>query len=557
MAKMYPTRIPEHIIRDKSRSAEIRIYDLLSQQLSDKFVCYYSRPWHRFTPDGQEKDGEADFVIAHPEMGFLVLEIKGGRVTCREGDEQWLSKDRYGIEYRIKNPVDQARNSKYRLLELLKASKDWKSRFITIRHGVILPDNSRPNRALASDAPLELFAFGDDLNHLDDWVASRFCAVDGSAEQHPLGLDGMEALHRLLSTRFELRPHLARSLSDDMKHIERLTAEQSWILDALEENPQMTVSGAAGTGKTILALEKAMRAATSGKRTLFVCFNVALAFHLKEIAGAQENLIVASFHGLCGTMANIAGIEIEKTQSGDFYARILPEALISAIDKKPELLFDTIVIDEGQDFIDDWLDTLRLCLVDSNAGELYVFHDDNQRIFSSENTFLSALPKSSYRLNRNLRNTRAIHKTLTPWYDSRKVIAAGPDGEEVNWIVTRNQQQAYAKASSIVAELVKTKQLAPSDITVLTGLARERCTLFDKNSIGGCKIVRADESADENYIICDTVRRFKGLEAKCVIIVDIDNLLDDELIYVALSRGSLLLYLVGSEADLSRLRGST
>jgi hypothetical protein len=45
------------------------------------------------------------------------------------------------------------------------------------------------------------------------------------------------------------------------------------------------------------------------------------------------------------------------------------------------------------------------------------------------------------------------------------------------------------------------------------------------------------------------------LEAKCVVLVDIDQLIDDELIYVALSRPSLLLRVIGLPADLLRLKG--
>lgn len=230
--------------------------------------------------------------------------------------------------------------------------------------------------------------------------------------------------------------------------------------------------------------------------------------------------------------------------------------MLSAIDKDPELRFDAIVVDEGQDFSDTWLDTLRLCLTDPDLGKFYVFHDDNQRIFSSDSAFLNALPKSQFRLNRNLRNTRKIHEALTPWYDSRKVIAAGPEGEKVEWIKVRHSKQAYAKASSLIAELVKSKQLSPSDIAVLTGLARDKCSLFKNTTIGGCWITNAEQRPDVGHVICDTVRRFKGLDAKCVILVDIDSLIEDELIYVALSRGSLLLYVIGEESEINRIKGN-
>jgi hypothetical protein len=54
--------------------------------------------------------------------------------------------------------------------------------------------------------------------------------------------------------------------------------------------------------------------------------------------------------------------------------------------------------------------------------------------------------------------------------------------------------------------------------------------------------------------VFDTVRRFKGLDRPVVILVDTEGLADAELIYVALSRPSVLLYVFGREPDLARLR---
>lgn len=97
---------------------------------------------------------------------------------------------------------------------------------------MILPDNARPRRPLGADAPLELFAFGNDLRKLGDWVKGRL--TSGEETGAGLGQDGMLALQNILAAKFELRPHLARTFSDDLRQIERLTAEQSWIIDSLE-----------------------------------------------------------------------------------------------------------------------------------------------------------------------------------------------------------------------------------------------------------------------------------------------------------------------------------
>ena len=57
------------------------------------------------TPEGDEREGEADFVVAHPLYGFLVIEVKGGAASRRVDTKEWYSKNRLGITNKIKYPV--------------------------------------------------------------------------------------------------------------------------------------------------------------------------------------------------------------------------------------------------------------------------------------------------------------------------------------------------------------------------------------------------------------------------------------------------------------------
>ena len=82
MAKMIPSRIPELLLSDVKRGAERAVYEALQYQLDDQYTVYWSRPWHRFNPNGTGRDGEVDFVVGHPDLGILSLEVKGGIVSC-------------------------------------------------------------------------------------------------------------------------------------------------------------------------------------------------------------------------------------------------------------------------------------------------------------------------------------------------------------------------------------------------------------------------------------------------------------------------------------------
>lgn len=556
MAKMVPSRIPDLLLNDRKREAERRVYETLEKDLGGDFVVYWSRPWHRFRPDGTGQDGEVDFVVAHPGLGVLAIEVKGGVVSC-DDQGQWRSVSRSGTSYDLKrSPVMQAHDGKHELRKRLAGFTALARRRLNMCHGVVLPDSARPARGFGAEAPLELFAFGNDIGsgRLGDWVREVLGRGAGACDQ--LGPEGMRALHEVVAAEFELRPHLASSLAHDMKSIDLLTAEQAYLLDALAGNRQMAIAGAAGTGKTLLALEKAMRCAGAGQRTLLTCFNNALALYLKRLVGEVDNLVIAGFHELCGKMAAAARVQVPEVRGSAFYADTLPSVLEQALQARPDLAFDAIIVDEGQDFARNWYDALRLSLKDMEEGCLHVFYDDNQRIYGTGQAFTEELPKAMFRLSRNLRNTRSIHQALTPWYDARGVSSAGPKGQPVDWIEVKSKEQAYVAASAFVAELVKTSQLTAAEIVLLSGAARDKCGLFYQAQIGGAVPVSASDPRTANNIVCDTVRRFKGLEAKCIILIDTDQLVEDELIYVALSRPSVLLRVIGLPEDIRRLKGS-
>ena len=139
MAKIYPERLPESVIDDPKRSGERKVY-LALKNLSEKFIVFYSVHWINQAGNWGISEGEADFVITHPDLGVLILEVKGGGIQYKPERNQWYSFDRNGYSYEIKDPVDQARRSHYRLLEQLKSLPGWPQRPLNIGHAVCFPD---------------------------------------------------------------------------------------------------------------------------------------------------------------------------------------------------------------------------------------------------------------------------------------------------------------------------------------------------------------------------------------------------------------------------------
>jgi len=66
-----------------------------------------------------------------------------------------------------------------------------------------------------------------------------------------------------------------------------------------------------------------------------------------------------------------------------------------------------------------------------------------------------------------------------------------------------------------------------------------------------------DQHAEPSKVLLDSVRRFKGLERRAVVLAGIDRLPVEEeqaLLYVGLSRARTYLAVVGSEMVLQRIR---
>lgn len=556
---MFPDPLPEYIRRDPLRSAECRVYDALADQLSSDYTVFYSRPWLGLAPDGREIDGEVDFVVAGPNTGFLAIEVKGGGISRDARTEQWTSRDRFGINHNIKNPVGQARSGKHELLRKLNASDQWQSRYVLARHGVIFPDSAGTTFDLGADMPLRIFAFGEDMRNLRGWVEQRLASPPdpGSHAEGHLGSDGMRALEFILARSFSLRIPLESSLSADDRKIGVLTDEQFHILEAFSDWKRMAVAGGAGTGKTLLAAEKARRLAAEGQKTLLLCFNRPLSEFLKRLLSSPPGPDVYSFHEFCGSMA--AAAQIAVPEAGDrrlFYDRSLPEALVRALEVRPELRYEAIIVDEGQDFMGDWWPAIELCMRDEAGGTLYVFYDPNQRVYTSSNRFVSALPRSPIVLSRNVRNARPIFELSRHLYSGPRYVPAGPDGAPVEFEQIAGAELLRERLGELLGRLCVTERIPPEDVAILSGSGQSGSRVTGLPRIGRFDTTQAD-APQGGAVVVDTVRRFKGLERKVVLLVELGDILESaELLYVAMTRARLKLVVVGTPRELERLRAA-
>lgn len=558
---IYPTEIPVNILEDPKRNAEVLVYRALEKLAEIGCHVFYSCDWidHREDPV-PSGDGEADFIIAHPDFGFLAIEVKGGLIGRNGNTGEWYRVKRDGVREGIKNPVNQARTSKHVILDQLKSG--WGSNdfpYIRMKHAVVFPNSDRPALidAFGASMPLSMFAFKQDMPDLGGYLVRLLLAKEGVRNRNfgKLGSKGIKLLHKLFTSSFELKTTLQSTLDIYDARITEQTAEQQRFLEYTSMQRKALVLGGAGTGKTFLALMKAIQFASEGYSTLVVYFNSPMAADAqRKLVG--KNVTVKTFHQICIDAATAASITVSQEQNTKKFSEELPQALSSALSNGHATLYDAVVVDEAQDLEEDWLELCMLCLKDLESGKFFVFADDNQNLYGTGDNLASLMSVDAHALVRNVRNTKPIFQFSNEYYlgiTNSSLDFEGPDVEFLNC-----ENQALGKVVRHYLERLRDVEGVPfKNMAVLS------CRSLQRSYIGDTLediSVTAEVEPPEDRVTFDSVWRFKGLERQVVIITDIEEAVQNrELLYVAMSRARTLLVVFGTQTSvegMSKLIGN-
>lgn len=548
MAQMYPDHLDEYT---QSR-AERTLYTAFAQQLDESYVVFHHVGWLAHDRRKHPQDGEADFVIAHPDRGMLVVEVKGGTIRQDGKSGRWTTTSASGITEVIADPVKQAKDSKYVLLDRLKLALD---RYIVIGHAVAFPDVDITSPFLGLNLPRQIVLDATDLPQLARWVERALNYWDGrySEQDAPLGQHGLKELISMLGNQRVFRPALWRQFGEEGKQLMQLTEQQYAILDALNRHRRVIISGFAGSGKTLLAVEKAVRLSRQGFRTLLVCYNSHLAADLRErltdVAPLWSMLDVDTFHNLCFRLARIHSIHIpDGTRDTAYFSSVLPTVLPD-VARRSEARYDAIIVDEAQDFDPGWWQPLHTLLRDRENGIWYLFYDDNQRLYDRELQFPIDVPP--YQLTINCRTTRRIHDQVLKFYQQSEgalpPVAHGPEGRQVEWRTYDGQKASLQQALlSLLHELIEEEHIPTSEIAVLTPFSH-RTSQLKAESLRPTKEITlrwSEQAEGTNQVRLDTIYSFKGLERPVILLAEVERWLAQDarslyrarLLYVACSR---------------------
>ena len=547
MARMIPQLSEEQLKAFPSR-AEARFYEACRDRLPADVVVIYSANWIYRDSRGRLNEGEADFTVLSPQIGVLAVEVKGGGVTFDAASGAWHSVDRNGQKNAIKDPFKQASKERHALLDQIcghASWRQWTGARLTLGHAVVMPDIVDPTPLIGHDRQRELLGVNGDVQNVAQWH-ERVMKFWRQPNDDALGAKGVRLIEDILCKSIDVRPVLRAAVDDAEQQRIRLTANQAKVFRVIGGRRRAVVSGGAGTGKTVLAVEKAKSLAQMGLSVLLLCYNRPLADSLAIGLRDEPRIQAQNYHQLCDQrirQAHQKGHDILKdaveaypgTSNQHRFDVQMPYALALSADVLDER-FDAVVVDEAQDFSDEYWLGVEMLLRDQDNGHLYIFVDENQALYPRK----AKLPVEDepFYLTNNCRNTSPIHEAGYCFYQGNPIDPPELAGQDVIWTGLDKPDTQADTVARRVHQWVQVEGL--------------------KQRLEAAGVEWAFEvHGKAKCVLVDTVARFKGLEAQAVVLWIGDEVIDEahwETVYVGTTRAKSLLTVVGSLKVVRALR---
>ena len=548
------------------KSGEKEIFDVLCNLPKDYYVFHSYRIVKLF-PDLGINENELDFLIFHPDYGCLVIECKNAKITRDTATGQWYylkkvnSDDKYDFidknNNRIKrikmhDPFDQAFTGQYNLIRKLKElHPDYENKLDACKFmvAVWLPKYTKRQLEQAdfsANITKELIITKEAL---DDQVEAenkiRFLMErmkkvhltlkceevfeDGHSYKHMLPHDeAMDLFKKVLCPTFKAITNSRKDYEDT--YIE-LLEEQYVVLDFLANQRTAAISGASGTGKTLVAVERARRLSEDGNKVLFLCYNRNLAETLAS--DNKEKMPLVDFYTLDAFGCKKCNTSLERLSYYDLYTVLDNEISDGVFEYKH------IIVDEGQDFgqqregdsniksdILDLLSQYGRGDYEHLDTSFFVFYDKNQMVnYNRTEKDHAELPEylsevdSKLTLYRNCRNTINIANVAYSLLETTPQMYDGAmPGKDVQFVFYSGVDEFNKHFDKMVDEL--SEQSGFSHVAI-------SCADSLKNSAMGERLILGTDK--RNYIVKSngkkvrvyTCATFKGLEADDVIVTDL------------------------------------
>jgi len=534
MAKIFPSDW-RTLERTGAAAREIETLALLEAGLPDRLTVFHGVHWTRV---GHERAafGEIDFVIVSADARILLIEQKSGFLSeTTEGLLKIYAGGGKSVAVQLGRTLD---NLQKRLAPVLQGEPT------SIEYLLYCPDYAVKQPGTAG-VPAERI--------VDATRRDRLCATIIAALPEAPARDALaRRLRAFFADELRLVPDASAMLGQAEQLVTRLSGGLAIWARRLDFEPfRLRVVGTAGSGKTQLALAVLTDAAQAGRRALYVCFNRPLADHLARVAPAEAE--VATFHQLCDRRLRAAGERV------DFAGRTVFDELerrFAELQVTEHERVDDLVVDEGQDFAAAWVAPLLARL--KYEGRAWWLEDPMQNLYDRD---ASDLPNwVRLRADTNYRTPRAILREINRVVQPpREIEAASPfAGPDVEYLSYADPAQLEAATLRAVTHALQ-HGLRLEDIALVTFGGRERSRLIRLDRLGPHRLEawtgRYDLFGAPEYrageLRVETVYRFKGQSAPCIVLTEVDFDQIDDLVarklFVGMTRATMRLFVVASE----------
>ncbi|MDR5828456.1 ATP-dependent helicase [Caballeronia sp. LP006] len=509
----------------------------LLEKLPEDYTVYHGVHWTRVN-EGFSVFGEADFVVVAPSGRVLMIEQKAGflRETSAGLVKVYLQKER-NVAIQLARTLENLHRrftaafgaGTYRIEELLYCP-DY-----TVKDAAIA--GVPPGRIVDASRKAQLPKVVLEILPPDE---PRF--------------ESAARIHHFLADELSLTPDTNALVGAANTLVTRLSGGLATWARRLEFSPfRLRVIATAGAGKTQLAVRVMRDSLAAGKSVLYVCFNRPLADHIRAIAPKEAR--IANYHQLSASVARDAGSPPDFSQP-DVFATL--EERFAAVPVPEHWKTDVLIVDEGQDFQPGWVEPLKRLL--NPDGAWWWLEDPMQNLYLRE-----PVPLPGWTILRETTNYRSprdllgfIRKIVGP---GARLDAGSPfDGSDVTIATYENGHsdeviEATKRAITQALSLGFRKQ----DIAVLSFRGREGSALTPVDHLGPHRLRAFTGTYDlfgnpeyrDGDVLLESIYRFKGQSAPCVILTEVDfDVLDEQAarkVFVGATRATMKLIVVASE----------
>lgn len=540
MAHIYPSELHE---LNNINVDEFKTLKYLKDNLSNDYQIYHGIHWTRENKKSTAF-GEIDFIIVNQSGELVAIEQKNGSLDEKSGE---LVKH-YGMSQ--KSVYSQIQRNLSGIRDKFQKQTPNQEN-LNIDYLIFCPDYVVKN---ISASGIDMSRTVDDKKNEEVTLKSlseRIKTILGSGSTNDANTIFKKDLHQFFLNSFNIILSVNSFKTKQEKIYTSLLNGLADVIDNLEFSPfRLRVTGTAGCGKTQLNMRFVEKMLDQDKKVLLLCFNRPLSDQLQRLFG--DKIYVNTYYGFCRDCAEKAGITIDfnNPDKDSFWQDIQAELTAANLDEHQK--YDCLIVDEGQDFEDDWHDIIQLFLED-DATQLWL-EDPLQNIRGNPPVKLQGF--INYRDKSNFRTPKLIAKFIKNTLGVDFVEKNNLPGLGVESYEYTTDLEFKKTLSSRVTELLKAG-FGYEDITILTcrGFSSSALKAIDKIGTHTIRKFTGEYDSDNNQvytegnILFDSIYRFKGQESPAVILVDLNDKLDTEdmncrVLYCAMTRATIRLELI-------------